>query len=253
MVLEKELEVAVELTKKAGEITLEYRRNGFQTEIKEDNSPVTEADKAAEEFLVAELSKAFPDDGFLGEEGASSTGKSGRRWILDPIDGTKDYSRGIHSYSNLVALEAEGHVVVGVANHPVLGDTYWAAHGLGAWHNGKRMQVSKIAEPEKALIGFNGINHVHGKSFEDRLLPFLNRFWGLRCMGGIEPLLVAAGRMEAFFSVTGKPWDYAPSKIIIEEAGGEFFDFDGHSSIYNPTCIVTNPYIADEIRKFFNI
>jgi histidinol-phosphatase len=252
MAWEKELNTAREILAEAGRISLEYQRKGFATNIKEDDSPVTEADKATETFLVERLSAAFPKDGFLGEEGSCWEGSSGRRWILDPIDGTKDYSRGIHSYSNLLALEADGEIVVGLANHPVLGKLYYAAKGGGAWCDGKRLHVSSVDRFSRAVIGFNGLNHLANKPFSGSITQFLSQFWAIRCFGGLEPLYVVAGQMDAFFSVTGKPWDYAPSKILAEEAGGVYFDFDGASTIYSETCIICNRELEAPIRKYFD-
>lgn len=251
MAWELELETALALVKQAGEITLDYRKRGFITEIKEDDSPVTEADKAAETFLVEHLAAAFPEDGFLGEEGANSAGTSGRRWILDPIDGTKDYARRLPTYSNLLALEADGEVVVGISNHPVLGDIYYASKGNGAYCNGRRLQVSKVDTFSRAILGFNGINHLTNQFFSSSIQEFASQFWAVRCFGGLEPAYVVSGQMDAFLCVTGKPWDYAPSKILIEEAGGAYFDFEGGSSIYSPTCVVTNAVLEAPMRRYF--
>lgn len=252
MAWEQELHVARTLLEEAGQISLRYRREGFETEIKDDDSPVTEADKATEAFLVERLSEAFPHDGFLGEEGSSQQGSSGRRWILDPIDGTKDYARGIHSYSNLLALEADGEIVVGLANHPVLGQMYCASKGNGAWCNGKRLQVSTVDRFSRAVIGVNGINHLADKPFTGSITEFLAQFWAIRCFGGLEPVYVVAGQMDAFLSVTGKPWDYAPSKILIEEAGGRYFDFEGKATIYSETCVVSNAALEPLLREYFD-
>lgn len=251
MAWEQELEVALALVKQAGQITLDYRAKGFATEIKDDDSPVTEADQAAEKFLVEQLGAAFPEDGFLGEEGANSTGTSGRRWILDPIDGTKDYARRLPTYSNLLALEADGEVVVGIANHPVLGDIYYASKGSGAYCNGRRLQVSQVKTLSRAILGFNGINHLTNKFYSASITGFVSQFWAIRCFGGLEPAYVVSGQMDAFLSVTGKPWDYAPSKILVEEAGGRYFDFEGGSSIYHPTCVVTNEWLEEPVRRYF--
>jgi fructose-1,6-bisphosphatase/inositol monophosphatase family enzyme len=251
MAWERELEVALALIKQAGQITLDYRAKGFATEIKEDDSPVTEADQAAEKFLVERLAAAFPNDGFLGEEGANLAGTSGRRWILDPIDGTKDYARRLPTYSNLLALEADGEVVVGIANHPVLGDVYYASKGNGSYCNGRRLQVSQVDTFSRAILGFNGINHLTNKFYSATITEFASKFWAIRCFGGLEPAYVVSGQMDAFLSVTGKPWDYAPSKILAEEAGGKYFDFEGGSSIYSASCVVTNAWLEEPIRRYF--
>lgn len=251
MAWERELETALALVKQAGQITLDYRAKGFATEIKDDDSPVTDADKAAEKFLVENLAKAFPDDGFLGEEGSNAEGKSGRRWILDPIDGTKDYARRLPTYSNLLGLEADGEIVVGIANHPVLKEIYYASKGNGAFCNGRRLQVSTVDRFSRSILGFNGINHLTDQFFSSTIQEFAAQFWAVRCFGGLEPAYVVSGQMEAFLCVTGKPWDYAPAKILIEEAGGAYFDFDGESTIYSPSCVVTNAALEEPLRRYF--
>src|ERR1700733_3357150 len=127
----RELEIAMAAAKKAAELALQYQPN-IIVETKQDNSPVTQADRECERMIARMLGEAFPDDGILGEEGASAEGRSGRRWIIDPIDGTRDYVRGNPLWANLIALQADGEVVLGVVNLPVLGKLYSASRGAGA-------------------------------------------------------------------------------------------------------------------------
>src|ERR1700727_1982804 len=137
----KELEVAMDAAKKAAEVALRYQPN-VVAETKPDKSPVTQADRECERMIARILSEAFPDDGILGEEGASAEGRSGRRWIIDPIDGTRDYVRGNPLWANLIALEAGGDVVAGVVNLPVLGNLYIGSRQGGAYRDNSPIHVS---------------------------------------------------------------------------------------------------------------
>src|SRR5580698_5549330 len=140
--LEKELETGRTIAQQAGEIALRYYRTGIAFDIKSDDSPVTRADRECEQFIARELERAFPQDGLLGEEGAQKPSRNGRRWIIDPIDGTRDFVRGNPAWSNLIGLEADGEIVAGFANMPALGELFSASRGGGAFVNGQRMQVS---------------------------------------------------------------------------------------------------------------
>ena len=155
-----ELELAVEVVREAGRRTLRwFRSDDLQVERKGDGTPVTAADRDAERFLREELAAAFPADGVLGEEEAPTAGSSGRRWVLDPIDGTKAFTCGVPLYSNLLALEDEHGIAVGVINLPALGETVWAGRGLGCFvgpghrdrerpaHAGRRLRDVELVQP----------------------------------------------------------------------------------------------------------
>src|SRR5580698_11097259 len=147
----KELEVASDAARKAAEIALRYQPN-IVAETKPDHSPVTQADRECERVIARLLSEAFPEDGILGEEGARADSRSGRRWIIDPIDGTRDYVRGNPLWANLIALEADGAVVLGVVNLPILGKLYTAARGAGAHSNGARIHPSSKTSVEESVL-----------------------------------------------------------------------------------------------------
>ncbi len=251
MAWEREVDVAREAVLRAGEIALRYRAAGLRAEVKPDDSPVTAADRECERFLSRALLDAFPGDGLLGEEGASKEAGSGRRWILDPIDGTKDYIRGGDTWGMLVALEAGGEVVAGLCNLPAQGELYCASRGNGAWRNGERIRVSAITEVSRALLCINDLDYVADYAFAPRLTHFMARFWGIRSMGGCQDaMMVAGGRAEAWIEPLAKPWDLAPVKIIAEEAGARFFNFDGGASIYGGNCVLCVPALEEELRKF---
>jgi len=251
MPFEKELEIARRITEQAGRLAIENRTRGFESETKPDDSPVTSADRANERLIVQLLEDAFPDDGLLGEEGARREGRSGRRWIIDPIDGTRSFMRGIPTWAVMLALEADGQVVAGVCNLAALGELYSAAAGLGAYCNGAQIHCSEATAPSRAMFCLTGFDKVVKRSWGNRLLPWLAQFWSVRSMGGaIDAMCVASGRAEAWITMEAKPWDLAPLKIIGEEAGARFFNLDGGSSIYGGDCVLTIPALEAELREF---
>ncbi len=251
MPFETEMEVVRTVAEQAGRLALEHQAHGFEAETKKDLSPVTTADRANEQLINRLLAEAFPEDGLLGEEGSMRESRSGRRWIIDPIDGTRDFMRGIPTWGVLIALEAEGEVVTGACNLPALGELYFAAKGAGAFRNGSRIHVSDGKTVDQALICLTAFNNLNGRPFADRLNSWLSRFWAARSMGGcMDAMCVACGRADAWIEVEAKAWDLAALKIIAEEAGARFFNFDGRSSIYGGNCIITIPALEPEIRRF---
>jgi histidinol-phosphatase len=139
---EKELTVAQQVARQAGDFALQYRKGEIQIENKADDSPVTVADKEGEKIIVAGLVTAFPDDGLLGEEGAVKDTANGRKWIIDPIDGTRDFIRGTRAWTMLIGLEQDGKIVAGHEYFPATGEMFSAAKGEGAWWDGKRIHAS---------------------------------------------------------------------------------------------------------------
>src|SRR5438874_419191 len=142
MTFQREIDVAKLLAQEAGAMALDYQRRGVRAELKSDESPVTAADRACEKLIVDRLEQEFPEDGVLGEEGANREGRNGRRWIIDPIDGTRDFVRGIPLWAVLIALEQDGEIVAGAAHSPRQGLMLWAARAEAAWANGSRLRVS---------------------------------------------------------------------------------------------------------------
>lgn len=247
----KELEAAREAAAIAGKAALRYWRGGIVPDIKPDNSPVTAADRESERLLVQHLLHPFPEDGVLGEEGANKEGTSGRRWILDPIDGTVDFVRGSRLWCVLVALEQEGDVVVGVAHFPALGETYWASRGGGAFRDGTPVRISQVTGVDRAIICMNGINNRMQARYSGTLLDWIRPFWALRSMGGcLDAMLVASGGAEVWIDPSGKAWDLAAPKIIGEEAGGCFFAFDGSSSPHRGNGVICAPAFEEMTRRF---
>jgi len=249
----KELDVAVAAAKEAAELALRWQPN-IVAETKADNSPVTQADKECERLIARRLSEAFPGDGLLGEEGARGESTNGRKWIIDPIDGTRDYVRGNPLWANLIALESDGEIVAGVANLPVLGKIYTASRGGGAYSNGASLRPSSKSAPEESVLCFHRFDRLELFPPREELLAWMARFWTMRGLGGAEDaMLVASGQADVWIEPSASPWDFAPLKVILEEAGARYFNFDGGASIYAGNCIACAPGLEAEVRRFLRI
>jgi histidinol-phosphatase len=248
----KELEVATDAARKAAQMAIDYHPN-IVAETKPDRSPVTEADRECERMIARMLSDAFPEDGILGEEGARSDSRSGRLWIVDPIDGTRDYVRGNPLWANLIALEAEGDVAVGVVNLPMLGKLYSASRGGGAYCNGSRMQASSKTSVDESVLCVNGYDKLANLPFRERLLDWMASFWAVRGLGGAaDAMMVASGQAEVWIEPKASPWDFAPLKVILEEAGARYLNIDGGSTIYAGNAIGCAPGLEQEVRRFLH-
>jgi fructose-1,6-bisphosphatase/inositol monophosphatase family enzyme len=246
----KELELASEAAKKAAELALLYQPN-IVAETKPDKSPVTQADRECERMIARMLSDVFPNDGILGEEGTSAESVSGRRWIIDPIDGTRDYVRGNVLWANLIALEAGDDVIVGVVHLPLLGKLYTASRGGGAHCNASAIHASGKTSVEESILCVNGYDKVAKSPFRDRLLDWMARFWAVRGLGGAaDAMMVASGQAEVWIEPSASPWDFAPLKVILEEAGARYLNVDGGSSIYAGNGIGCAPGLELEVRNF---
>lgn len=249
----RELEVATRAAWKAAEVA-QRMQPGITSESKADQSPVTPADRECERLIAGILSDAFPDDGILGEEGARSESRSGRTWIIDPIDGTRDYLRGNALWANLIALEADGDVRVGIVNLPMLGNLYMASHQGGAYRDNSPIHVSSKKTVEESVVCFNQFNKLDGLTFKTQLEDWMNRCWALRGLGGAaDAMMVAAGQAEIWLEPHAAAWDFAPLKIIAEEAGGRFLNFDGGASIRAGNALVFTPGIESEVKGMLGL
>lgn len=242
------LEFSIALARGAGDITLKYFRRQPETSTKSDGSYVTIADREAEAYLRQRIAERFPDDGVLGEEEGEREGRSGRRWILDPIDGTFAFVHGVPFYGVLIALEIDGEPSVGVVNIPALSEIVWAATGLGCFFNGETARVSATASLDEALLlatDFHGCAR-YGLGRAAELLQArarTSRTWG-DCYGYV---LVATGRADVMFDPVMNLWDCAPLLPIMEEAGGTFTDWRGERTVHGGNSIATNGLLFDEV------
>ena len=234
-----DLELGFELADAADAISLPRFRSGLAVETKPDLTPVTEADRAVEAELRRLLAAERPDDAVLGEEEGTSGGGS-RRWIVDPIDGTRNYARGVPVWATLVGLEDAGAMRVGVVSAPALGRRWWAERGHGAFAGGERVEVSSVARVEDAVLSF---------AYEDGVPDIAGRAWHVRGFGDFwAHMLVAEGAVDGAVDALGvSEWDLAAVQVIVEEAGGRFSDFSGAPRIDGRGAITSNGHLHDEL------
>ena len=233
--MSSDLEFAASLADTADKLALErFGAADLRVETKPDLSPVTEADKAIEQALRERIAAERPGDSVLGEEQGSS-GEGGRRWILDPIDGTRNYSRGIPIFATQIALEVDGEVELGLISAPALGHRWWAERGKGAFRDGKQIRVSQVNAIENAVVSCE-LSEGTG-----RLAPLVARAWHARSFGDFwQHMLVAEGCVDVAIDPVVKIWDCAPLKIIVEEAGGKFTDLAGRAVIDGGSGVSSN-------------
>jgi len=241
------LEFATEAAWQAGQTTLAHFQTRLDVERKADDSPVTVADRNAETLLRGLIEARFPDHSIAGEEFGAGATDSKYRWILDPIDGTESFVRGVPLYGVLVGLEIEGEMVVGVAHFPALGEMVAAARGEGCYWNGRRARVSTIGRLADALAVYTDARELARRqpAAWDRLQQATRNQRGFSdCYGHC---LVATGRAEIALDPVMNPWDNAALVPILLEAGGTFTDWRGRVTIDGGDAISTNGRLFDEV------
>jgi histidinol phosphatase-like enzyme (inositol monophosphatase family) len=251
---QREVEFARRIAAAAGENARRIRAEGITAEKKADQSPVTIADKDNERLIREAIEDEFPEDGILGEEGASKPGTSGRRWIVDPIDGTRDFVRGNRFWCVLIALEEGGESLAGVAHFPMLDETYWAALGEGSYLHDRRLRASTRTELGECSFHANGLQLAEARPHLATVVDLMQRSWSVRAYGGgLDACMVAAGQVDIWFEPKVEPWDLAPLRLIIEEAGGVFFALDGSRRIDRRSAFGCAPGLAGMVRRAFGI
>lgn len=230
----------------AGEVAMKYYRGGFEVTIKADQTPVTQADREAEQAIKAVLRRAYPDHGFLGEE-FGEEGPKERRFIIDPIDGTKNFIRRVPIWAVLLGLEEAGEVTAGVMLNPALGEMFWARRGDGAWSAGERLRVSDCERLDEATLLHSDLHLMREGGFWDPLVRLVDACRRTRGFGDYYGYgLVAGGKAEIYVETDLKPWDAAPVKILVEEAGGRLTDFGGRPTIYGGSVLATNGRLHEQ-------
>jgi histidinol phosphatase-like enzyme (inositol monophosphatase family) len=257
--IKSRLDFAVKIARDAGEFTLQhYRQPGLAIERKGDGSPVTIADQGAEKLLRQRIGERFPADAILGEEFGEAPGTSGFQWILDPIDGTKSFVSGVPLYTTLVAILKNNTPQTGVIFAPAVDEMVYAALGTGAWHvvaggTPQPAHVSSVSTLNDAVflstcvMSYTVDRKFDGRPLFDRLAEVcrVSRTWG----DAFGYLLVATGRAEIMIDPIMNLWDAAALLPIITEAGGEFFDWQGRSTIHSGEAIATNGALAKTVRE----
>jgi histidinol-phosphatase len=234
-----------------------FRATDLVVETKPDLTPVTEADRAVEELIRSRLAEVRPGDVVLGEEfgtsGEADIGSGGRRWIVDPIDGTKGYARGIPVWATLIALEVDGDLVAGVVSAPALGSRWWAARGMGAQRDGEVVSVSQVSRIEDAHLAYDSVDAFESVGLDAEFLALARRCWRVRGFGDFwAHMLVADGSIDIAVEVGGLAvWDIAAVKVVVEEAGGRCTDVRGDACIDTGDVISTNGLVHDDVVAAF--
>lgn len=244
------LEEAIELVEAAGRLTLEhFRQPDLDVERKGDGTPVTIADRTTERFLREQISERYPDDGILGEEEAPVEGTSGRRWVVDPIDGTKAFTHGVPLYCNLLAIEDEHGPLIGIINVPALTELVAAGRGLGCSCNGEPVRVSDRNTLSGAYLTTSGLGPWDDDTLgRIRSSPLALRTWG----DGYGYVLVATGRVEAMVDPVVEYYDVAPMPVILQEAGGRFSDYQDQVTPASGHGVATNGTLHAEVLALLN-
>jgi histidinol-phosphatase len=246
---DEDLLLALELADLADSITLSrHRAADLEVEIKADLSPVTEVDRAVEQALRERLAERRPGDAVIGEEFGGLDGATGstRRWIIDPIDGTKSYLRGMPTWSTLIALMVEGVSTVGVVSMPALSRRWWAERGRGAFADGSPMRVSAVSSLAEAQMAWSGFEEWDTIGRLDAVIELGRSCWRTRGVGDAwQYMLVAEGVAELAMDPEVAIWDLAALQVIIEEAGGRFSDFAGEGRIDGGDSLATNGLVHD--------
>lgn len=242
--MSEDLELALELVDLAAPLALErFREQDLVVETKADLTPVTEADRDVEAAIVERLARQRPGDGVLGEEHGVRPGGR-RRWIVDPIDGTRNYARGILVWATLVALEEDGEITLGVVSAPALARRWWAERGGGAFADGDPIRVSAVDRIEDAVLCLQ---------LEAAPLELVERCWHARSFGDFwAHMLVAEGSVDGAVDAVGVSlWDMAAVQVIVEEAGGRFSDLSGAARPDGRGGVSSNGLLHDELLEGF--
>jgi len=243
-------EVAQDAARQAGQFALSHFDSGLDVEWKPDHTPVTLADRGAESLLRSVLLGKFPSDGFLGEESGDTPGSSGYRWIIDPIDGTRSFVRGVPIWATLVGLEYQGEAIAGVAYAPALNQTFRALRGDGACRDDRRIHVSRVDRLSEAHLFYSSISWFIKAGKQDAFLNLVARTQRQRGFGDFYGfLLVAQGSGELMVEHGVNAWDLCALKPIVEEAGGRMSDWQGQADIYRPDVLASNGLLHDEALR----
>jgi histidinol-phosphatase len=251
--LQKAMATARRAVEAASAAELAHFQRGVRVEMKPDRTPVTAADREGEAAILAVIREAFPDHACLGEETGAHAGSAASRWIVDPLDGTKGFTRGRGFWGPLVALEHEGEIVAGAMALPALGETYWGARGLGAWMRTAdgdpvRLSVSRVTGWADATLSLGEPHLLLAPPLLERVGRLATSCATARCYGDLAGCaLVLQGRAEAWIEAGVKIWDLAPLKVLVEEAGGRFTDLAGKATVASGACVASNGLVHGRV------
>jgi histidinol-phosphatase len=246
-------EIALDAAHQAGRFALQHFDVGVAVEWKHDQSPVTLADRGAEELLRTTLLKRFPQDGFLGEESGATSGSSGFRWIIDPIDGTRSFVRGVPLWATLVGLEYRGELIAGVTYLPAMNQTYRALRGDGAFRDDRPIHVSRVSSLKEAHVFYSSISWFAKAGRESQFLGLIKQTQRQRGFGDFYGfVLVAQGSGELMVEHGVHAWDLGALVPLVEEAGGKMTAWDGKIDIDKPDVLASNGLLHDAALRILN-
>lgn len=249
------LKVALEAVKKAEKIILKYYPDDIRATLKPDQTPVTLVDVQAEQIIKETIKKQFPDHGFRGEELGKDNDQSDYLWIIDPIDGTKNYTRKIFTFGTELALTQNGEFIVGVSNAPILKELVYAEKNCGAYCNKQEIHVSKVDCLSEAHFSFGGIRYFAKNNLVPELLDLASKVRSTRSFGDFWAFhLLAQGKIDIVVEAEVKICDVAALKVIVEKAGGKITDIYGLPvNLETTTIVATNGKLHSEVLKFFQV
>jgi len=246
------LDVAIDAAKKGGKLALKYFKKGVKVKYKADESPVSVADVETEKLIRKIISKKFPAHGIIGEELKPKNLKAQYQWIIDPIDGTRDFIKQVPFWAVFIAVLKKGKPIVGVIYFPVLGDLIWAQSGKGAYMNGKKIKLSKTKNLKDAYIGTGTTKRFIQLKKINELLAISKAAMATRSSGNFNLKLFLEGKIDAMVESYGAIHDFAAPSIIVEEAGGKFSDFSGKFSLTSENAVMTNGLLHNQILKLLD-
>jgi len=249
-----DLDLALRLADTADAITRDrFGALDLKVDDKPDLSPVSDADLATERALRAEFESHRPDDAVLGEEFGGEAVFRGRQWVVDPIDGTKNFVRGVPVWATLIALLEDGVPVVGVVSAPALNRRWWAGAGAGAWvsHDGeepRQITVSEVTDPASASLSFSSLTGWHERGIRDRFVALTDEVWRVRAYGDFfSYCLLAEGTVDIALEPEVSLWDLAALDVLIREAGGRFTNLDGEDGPHGGSAVATNGPLHEHV------
>lgn len=247
------LTTAIQAATEAGALALKYFSSKPKIVFKPDNTPVTVADKKAEKLIRKIVAKKFPDHGFIGEEFGIEKPNAKYQWVIDPIDGTKSFVRGIKGWGTLIAVLENSQPVIGVYFSPSTDEIFYCQKGKGTFLNNQRTHVSKVKDLGRSFIVHSSLNHFERTNTVNKLAKIASQAQGKRGASDCDGInMVLKGQADAYIAGKGYIWDFAAPAILAEEAGGQFSDFQYQKKLDSQTLIISNGLVHSQILKILN-
>lgn len=246
------IDVAVEAAKAAGELAYRYFKTQPKVTYKPDNTPVTQADIEAEKLIRKIITKHFPDHGIIGEELPAVNPAAKYQWVIDPIDGTKDFIRGLPFWGTYLGVLKDQKPIVGVAYYPYISELFAAQKSQGTYLNNKKTRVSKIKTLKEATISHGSVNRFKDRNKLEGLVRICQSAQTRRGFGSLSLNLLLKGQIDIYIEMGGAIQDFAAPSILVEEAGGKFTDVNGQFSLTSSNGLSTNGLLHNQVLKILN-